>query len=86
MVFALIRTVCRDAVEVTHINLNDGSLEGMRHKKYPAFSVQYHPEHAPGPHDAEYLFDRFMDLMASRAETINLKCEPKPKSLLFQDA
>ncbi len=54
-------------VEVTHINLNDGSLEGMRHTKYPAFSVQYHPEYAPGPHDAEYLFQRFIDLMkASR--------------------
>jgi carbamoyl-phosphate synthase small subunit len=55
----------QDDVEVTHINLNDDSLEGMRHKKYPAFSVQYHPEHAPGPHDAEYLFDRFIELMAS---------------------
>jgi len=52
-----------DNVEVTHINLNDNSLEGMRHTKYPAFSVQYHPEHAPGPHDAMYLFDRFIDLM-----------------------
>jgi len=52
-----------DTVEVTHINLNDGSLEGMRHREYPVFSVQYHPEHAPGPHDAEYLFDRFMDMM-----------------------
>ena len=51
-------------VEVTHINLNDGSLEGMRHTKYPVFSVQYHPEHAPGPHDAQYLFDRFIELMA----------------------
>ncbi len=50
-------------VTVTHINLNDGSLEGMRHTKYPVFSVQYHPEHAPGPHDAEYLFDRFIELM-----------------------
>ncbi|NOX79822.1 MAG: glutamine-hydrolyzing carbamoyl-phosphate synthase small subunit [Deltaproteobacteria bacterium] len=50
-------------VAVTHINLNDGSLEGMRHMKYPVFSVQYHPEHAPGPHDAEYLFDRFIELM-----------------------
>lgn len=50
-------------VEITHINLNDGSLEGMRHKKFSAFSVQYHPEHAPGPHDAEYLFDRFVELM-----------------------
>jgi len=54
-----------DDVEVTHINLNDNSLEGMRHRKYPAFSVQYHPEYAPGPHDAEYLFDRFIDLMKS---------------------
>ncbi|PID71556.1 MAG: carbamoyl phosphate synthase small subunit [Desulfobulbus propionicus] len=50
-------------VEVTHINLNDQSLEGMQHKIYPAFSVQYHPEYAPGPHDAEYLFERFIDLM-----------------------
>uniref|UniRef100_UPI004055D99C glutamine-hydrolyzing carbamoyl-phosphate synthase small subunit n=1 Tax=Candidatus Electronema sp. TaxID=2698783 RepID=UPI004055D99C len=54
------------SVEVTHINLNDGSLEGMRHKEYPAFSVQYHPEHAPGPHDAVYLFDRFIGLMEGR--------------------
>ncbi len=50
-------------IEVTHVNLNDGSLEGMRHRELPVFSVQYHPEHAPGPHDAEYLFDRFVDLM-----------------------
>lgn len=52
-----------EPVEVTHINLNDGSLEGMRHREYGSFSVQYHPEHAPGPHDAEYLFDRFIALM-----------------------
>jgi carbamoyl-phosphate synthase, small subunit len=51
------------SVEVTHINLNDGSLEGMRHREWPVFSVQYHPEYASGPHDAEYLFDRFMKLM-----------------------
>jgi carbamoyl-phosphate synthase small subunit len=51
------------SVEVTHINLNDNSLEGMRHTEFPAFSVQYHPEHAPGPHDAMYLFDRFIELM-----------------------
>jgi carbamoyl-phosphate synthase small subunit len=50
-------------VEVTHINLNDNSLEGMRHTRYPAFSVQYHPEHAPGPHDSVYLFDRFLAMM-----------------------
>jgi carbamoyl-phosphate synthase small subunit len=54
-----------DEVEVTHINLNDGSLEGMRHKRYQAFSVQYHPEHAPGPHDSLYLFDRFIQMMRS---------------------
>ncbi len=55
-----------DDVVVTHVNLNDNSLEGMRHTRYPAFSVQYHPEHAPGPHDAMYLFDRFIDLMAEQ--------------------
>ncbi len=52
-----------DAVELTHVNLNDNSCEGMRHKRYPAFSVQYHPEHAPGPHDAIYLFDRFIEMI-----------------------
>jgi carbamoyl-phosphate synthase small subunit len=50
-------------VELTHVNLNDGSLEGIRHKKFPAFSVQYHPENAPGPHDSLYLFDRFIAMM-----------------------
>lgn len=50
-------------VKVTHINLNDQTVEGIRHTRIPAFSVQYHPENAPGPHDAEYLFDRFVDLM-----------------------
>jgi carbamoyl-phosphate synthase small subunit len=52
-----------DTVGLTHINLNDDSCEGMKHKQFPAFSVQYHPEHAPGPHDAIYLFDRFIDMM-----------------------
>jgi len=58
-----VNSLPEEEIEVTHINLNDNSLEGMRHKKYPAFSVQYHPEHAPGPHDAVYLFDRFIDMM-----------------------
>lgn len=52
-----------DDVEITHINLNDNTLEGFKHKKLPLFSVQYHPEAAPGPHDARYLFDNFAELM-----------------------
>ena len=53
-----------DSVEVTHINLNDQTVEGLRHKELPVFSVQYHPEAAPGPHDAQYLFERFRNLVA----------------------
>ncbi|WP_313639291.1 glutamine-hydrolyzing carbamoyl-phosphate synthase small subunit [Paenibacillus sp.] len=51
-------------LEVTHINNNDKTVEGIKHTRYPAFSVQYHPEAAPGPHDSSYLFDRFLQMIA----------------------
>ena len=53
-------------VEVTHVNLNDGTVEGMKHCELPVFSVQYHPEAAPGPHDARYFFSQFAELIESQ--------------------
>lgn len=55
-----------ETVEVTHVNLNDQTVAGLQHKTLPIFSVQYHPESAPGPHDSEYLFRRFIELMEKR--------------------
>ena len=50
-------------MEVTHINLNDNTVEGMRHKELPIYSVQYHPEACPGPKDNDYIFDKFLELV-----------------------
>jgi carbamoyl-phosphate synthase small subunit len=54
-------------LRLTHVNLYDGTVEGVAHREYPVLSVQYHPEAAPGPHDSRYLFDHFVDLMAERS-------------------
>jgi len=56
-------------IDLTHVNLNDQTVEGMRHRRLPIFSVQYHPEASPGPHDAGYLFQRFVALMAQAGAT-----------------
>jgi carbamoyl-phosphate synthase small subunit len=64
--FAVDAATMPDTVEVTHLNLYDGTVEGLRHRTRPAFSVQYHPEASPGPHDSDYLFDAFLDEMERR--------------------
>ena len=57
-------SVDQSAIEITHLNLNDTTNEGIRHRSLPAFSVQYHPEASPGPHDSDYLFREFIALMS----------------------
>jgi carbamoyl-phosphate synthase small subunit len=62
-----VETIPGGQVEMTHVNLNDQTVEGMRHKTLPIVSLQYHPESAPGPHDARYMFERFKELLQSHA-------------------
>ena len=62
--FAVDADSLKGAAELTHVNLNDNTVEGLAHRELPIFSVQYHPESSPGPHDANYLFKRFTALMA----------------------
>jgi carbamoyl-phosphate synthase small subunit len=57
-------------LQVTHVNLYDGTVEGVRHLSRPVFCVQYHPEAAPGPHDSQYLFDQFVELMEAREASL----------------
>src|SRR3989441_3015037 len=66
--------------QLTHRNLNDGTVEGFRHRELPSFSVQYHPEASPGPHDSHYLFNQFIKLMASGPRSLP-RSRPSPAEL-----
>ncbi len=67
-------TLNADEIEITHVNLNDGTLEGLRHRTLPLRSVQYHPEASPGPHDARYLFQDFVEMMQKEKEKPRTSC------------
>jgi len=64
-------TLSGAGLELTHRNLNDGSVEGFRHPEYRCFAMQYHPEAAPGPHDASYLFQDFTRLLAEHRGAVH---------------
>ena len=63
-------SINKKEVEITHVNLNDQTVAGIKHKKFPAFSVQYHPESSPGPHDSRYLFQYFIKMMEKEKSSV----------------
>jgi carbamoyl-phosphate synthase small subunit len=69
--FAINADTLNPEVEITHLNLNDRTVAGLRHKTLPFFSVQYHPEASPGPHDADYLFEQFVQSMRSAQSALS---------------
>jgi carbamoyl-phosphate synthase small subunit len=63
-------SVTDEVASVSHMNLNDGTVEGLRFRQFGGISVQYHPEAAPGPHDSDYLFETYLSMIRDRAETM----------------